>query len=111
MRYFLLIFVVVVLFFAVSGCQSGGCISVGGGYKDFNGNIEYCFDSEKSKQSGTPTFNETTEAEDGEKEETELFGFNLDEVNEILDIVNGLGIRSATKQHPVQELKSKLKNN
>lgn len=44
-----------ILFF-IEGCKglAGSCIKVGGAYKNYNGNIEYCFSPAKSEKAQLP---------------------------------------------------------
>lgn len=84
-------------FFFFFGCAGNHCISVGGGYGEIEGNIEYCYDSTKSLESGVPTF---------ETQDETIFGFNLDTVEKIRDILKEkLGILSKEKKHPVREIR------
>jgi hypothetical protein len=46
----------------IAGCK-GHCVTVGGGYGDYEGEITYCFDAKKSKDLKKPVL----EKEDGEK--------------------------------------------
>lgn len=54
MKSFVLIAITIIL--PACGGASRHCISIGGEYDGVQGNVEYCFDKEQSKQEGIPTF-------------------------------------------------------
>lgn len=95
---------------ALSGCGSGACIKIGGGYKDYAGEVEYCFDKAKSEEIGVPILEEKTS--EGSKE---IFGFDLDQVKAIWDKLKGLKTETPTAstrstpapvsdKHPAKEI-------
>jgi hypothetical protein len=90
--------VIFIIVLCLCGC-AGTCLRVGGGYKDFSGEVEYCFDTEKSKDLGVPVLEETTES--GEKE---IFGFSLDQVNAILGKLSGKDTEASEIKHPVKKI-------
>ena len=75
----------------LSGCP-GHCITVGGSYGDYAGNVEYCFDKAKSADAGGPVFEETRDTESDDTAETEtFFGFSEEELREVLDVFGDFG--------------------
>ena len=81
-NFFVCLLGILVIVFA--GCESGGCIKVGGSYQGVAGDVEYCFNG---KGTGAPAFTETTE--DGT--EKEFFGFTEDQLNGILEKITDIG--------------------
>lgn len=104
----LILLICMMIAISISGCNSGGCIKVGGSYKDAGGEIEYCFDAKKSKTAGAPAFEENS----GEESKT-LFGFTEEEINSLLDKLKDkadIGIKAVSQDddHPVRELKKMI---
>jgi len=58
---FVLVSWLIVVFGLALLCSCAGqhCITIGGEYEGVQGNVEYCFDKEQSKQEGIPTFTNT----------------------------------------------------
>lgn len=89
-----------ILLVLVSGC-AGVCMRVDGSYKDFDGGIEYCFDTQKSKDLGVPVIDENSNT---------FFGFDLEQINKIVDkLKDKMGIKTEKTKHPVTELLEILK--
>ena len=90
-------------------CQNGGCIKVGGAYQDYQGDVQYCFNSAKTKASGVPSFDMSKDTISKTPEKT-IYGFSLAKVKEILrKLKEKLGVKSESatikiKKHPVKEL-------
>jgi len=74
------------------------CIEVEGGYGDYAGEIEYCYDFEKSKSSGGAVF---------DTGETLLYTFDSDEISKIYDRIRGVvGLDAgAVRREPTEEEK------
>lgn len=54
--YLIIVTFLLLIFFMGKGCKAleGNCIKIGGSYKDYEGNIEYCFSPAKSKKVKLP---------------------------------------------------------
>ena len=97
----MIIFVIIAMFFFVSifGCQ-GSCIKIAGGYKDYGGEVEYCFDKEQSKTVQSPVLTDS----DGKT----FFGITEDEIKKIVeklkDKVSGLATDSTPLFLQMREL-------
>jgi len=106
MNKFWLLILTLVLLALICSC-AGTCIRVDGSYKDFDGGIEYCFDTQQSKDLGIPVINEHAASGDNT-----FFGFDLDQVNEIVEkLKDKIGIKANESEtvHPVTELLEILK--
>lgn len=95
--------ILLVLILVLMGGCAGTCIRVDGSYKDFDGGIEYCFDTQKSKDLGVPVIDENST--------NTFFGFDLEQINKIVDkLKDKIGIKAGPKNiHPVTELLEMLK--
>ncbi len=99
--------------FVAGGCNVPGCLNVGGTYQGAGGEVEYCWNAEKSKSAGAPAFDEKT----GEKKKT-LLGISEDEIKEIIDkfkekidgiVAKSQSVQSPQIEHPLRELRRILK--
>jgi hypothetical protein len=87
---------------------AGSCLKVGGSYKDVAGDIEYCFNAQKSKDAGVPAI-------DGEGQT--FFGITGEQIKEILEKLkdkakDAAGIKSvgaSSPGHPVKQLLLEIK--
>lgn len=100
------IIIVAVLIVLICGCGGQHCIKVGGEYKGITGNVGYCFNAKETANSGVPTFIEKDESEDKGKT---IFGFGMDQVEKIKNMLKDkLGIKAVEKhhkqEHPVREI-------
>lgn len=98
----------------LAGCAGHSCIKVGGSYQGAGGEMEYCWNAEKTNASGAPAFDKSG----GEKET--IFGFSLEEVDGIIGrLKEKIGEFTASElpssessessEHPVRQLKLLLK--
>jgi len=83
---------IILLCIFIAGC-AGHCIRVGGSYKDYSGDLEYCFNSQKSKDTGVPVIEETKET----GETKDFFGFDMDQIKSIYDRVKGVTASSESR--------------
>lgn len=80
-----LIFIIVffsILFFilaCIGGC-AGQCIKIGGTYKDYTGELEYCFSKFETKKEGVPVLIT--------KEGDKIFAFDLKDITDINKIID-----------------------
>lgn len=98
MKYFMTMVIFSTLLF--TGCQNGGCIKIGGSYQDYDGNIEYCFDKEKSQSAGEVVLAKTNES--GEKEE--IYGMTGDEISSIVDELLGVVGKLDKEKQPTPKI-------
>lgn len=102
-------FVIILIVATMAGCGQH-CVKVGGEYQGVDGEIEYCFSLDKSKEAGLPAF----EGDNGKS----IFGFDLDQINGIIDKLKEKGkkiiglsapVKKPEQVHPVKELLDMLK--
>ena len=108
------IFAIFSVFIIFPGCQmfQGSCITIEGSKGEYSGGITYCFDTKKSESLGNPVM--TGEDENGEMQE--FFGISEDDINKIIDkiegegdvSVNAQGVEEREEKHPVERLKELL---
>lgn len=96
-KYRYVIFVVTLFLIFLIGCESTGCLKVGGGFKDYKGNIEYCFNEKKSIESGVPVF---------QSENKFIYGFSETEIGIILEkLGTPIEIKSEiSKEHQLRNI-------
>lgn len=95
MKIILIISIVIFLF----GCNGTNCISVGGTWKDMQGNIQYCFDSNSSASSSRPILSNSESAE-------KAVLFTEDDVKKIEASLN---TQPSTKNLEKKDLKERVK--
>jgi hypothetical protein len=104
------IMIAIIALALVAGCGSH-CIQVTGAHGEYEGGLQYCWDVQKSQESGVPTFNVTTpdsEHKGGWKDV--LYGFGGELVEKIRDKLKeklGMSAKAAVaepEKHPVKEI-------
>lgn len=87
---FLSLFVIVM----ISGCGTGSCIKIGGSYQGISGDIEYCFNGQKTEAVGRPVLENTKDASQS------LLGITDTDIDKILGSIqdkvkDAIGIKEA----------------
>lgn len=81
------------------GCSGKHCVKIGGEYQGINGDLEYCFDNEKSKEVGVPV----AKSESGDsfllsREQVEKLGNVKDDENKKIGLKSNLSAEIIIKR-------------
>lgn len=92
----------IALSLSFTGCQLDGCFKVGGEYQGKKGEVQYCFNPEKSKQEKTVVLQNGAEV---------LFSLTekeIEKLNELIPEIESKDAKVSSVMTPLQRLKAKM---
>ena len=85
----------------LGGCAGHHCISIGGEYEGVNGNIEYCWDIDKTKKTGIPVLKDNKGKEN--------YIISKDRVQTINNMLKDKKINASEYTDPIIDLLARIR--